>query len=258
MSSQSQASFARIGAFICIGAALAVAALVWLGGVGGNRNELVVETYFPNDVSGLSVGSDVTFRGVKVGSVRSITFVASKYSDVPRHDRDKIIVEFAMNADVVFKGDVEEMREVMISSVARGLHATVESSGITGLSHVELNFPKRAIADAPIGWKPRCICVPPAPSILESASDAAQRILNQIDRMDLNDVWTNLVQMTSSANLALESLNALLDSQQGNVAEILTNVRDASAAVKDVAEDLRANPSRLVWPSSRERLEETR
>ena len=75
MASDNQANYARIGGFIIVGIALIVATLVWFGGVSGKDSEFLVETYFPNDVTGLDVGSTVNFRGVRMGSVKRISFV---------------------------------------------------------------------------------------------------------------------------------------------------------------------------------------
>ena len=79
MASDNHASYTRIGLTVVIGIAAVVGSLIYLGGMRGRDSEVYAETYYDKSVSGLSVGSAVNFRGVKLGEVREITFVGSKY-----------------------------------------------------------------------------------------------------------------------------------------------------------------------------------
>ena len=79
MANDNHANYARIGGFIILGIVLILVTLVWLGGAGGNKNEFYAETFFSNDVSGLDVGSAVNLRGVRVGSVKRISFIGAVY-----------------------------------------------------------------------------------------------------------------------------------------------------------------------------------
>lgn len=48
-------------------------------GAGNLSKNLILETYFDESIQGLDVGSIVKFRGVKIGTVKEITFVQDKY-----------------------------------------------------------------------------------------------------------------------------------------------------------------------------------
>ena len=69
------ASYAKIGLTVMLGVAAIIGALVYLGGAWGSDDRVYAETYTDRSVSGLSVGSAVNFRGVKLGEVKEITFV---------------------------------------------------------------------------------------------------------------------------------------------------------------------------------------
>ena len=258
MASDNQANYARIGGFIIVGIALIVATLVWLGGVGGKDSEFLVETFFPNDVTGLDVGSAVNFRGVRMGNVKRISFVGSEYDVAVPEDSRKIYVLLACDRRLFCLNHVDAPEQTLESLVSKGLHATVSASGVTGLSHIELNFPKGKVPEEKISWKPRRITIPPAPSILESAADSATQILAQINRMDLLAAWSNLVSTLESANVTIGTLGTLMDTNGGNINDILGNLREASSSLRDFANEIRSNPSSILRSNDPERLPETR
>ena len=229
MANDNEASFAKIGAFILFGVALIAGVLVYLGGVGGQKREILVETYFRNDVSGLDVGSTVNFRGVRIGAVKEISFIGVEYEKMPPLQARNIYVLMALDSRlcrVPESGD--GMESGMQRMVAHGLHATITASGITGLSRIELNFPKTEIVDEKIPWKPKHLFIPPAPSILESAADVC------------------------------ESANDLLDSQKGRINDTLQNFDSAVSSLRTFAETISENPSLLLRPRDAEPLPETK
>ena len=260
MANDNQANYARIGFFIIVGIALILGTLVWLGGFGGNKDRMLAETYFPNDVSGLDVGSTVNLRGVRVGSVKRISFVGAEYDVAKPEDGRKIFVLMSLDKRLFRlnrSSHVAQPEQMLENLVNMGLHATVSASGVTGLSHIELNFPKGKVQDQRPSWKNHNIVIPSAPSILQSVADSATQILDQINRMDLLAAWTNAVLTLESANVTLSSLGTLLDSNGGNVGEILDNLREASSSLRDFAAEVKSNPSLLLRSQDYDRLPET-
>ena len=258
MANDNHANYARIGSFIILGLVLILVTLIWLGGAGGNKNEIMAETFFPNDVSGLDVGSAVNLRGVRVGSVKRISFIGAVYDVDSHEDGRKIHVLLALDKRLFRVNNSESPVQALEMFVNRGLHATVSASGVTGLSHIELNFPKGKIADEKIGWRPKHITIPPAPSILQSAADSATQILDQINRMDLVNFWTNAVGCLSSANDLLANSASLVGAQQGAIGEIISNLRDASVNLRDFSQQIKDNPGALLRNNEPEPLSETK
>ena len=259
MANDNEANFAKIGAFILFGVVLIAGVLVYLGGVGGKKREFLVETYFPNDVSGLDVGSAVNFRGVRIGAVKEISFIGVEYEKMPPQQARNIYVLMALDSKlcrVPESGD--GMKSGMQRMVAHGLHATVTASGITGLSRIELNFPKTELVDEKISWKPKYLFIPPAPSILESAADSATKVLNQLNKMDFVSVWSNVVRLTSNAAEMCESANGLIESQRGHISETLHNLDGAVSSLRTFAESISDNPSLLLRPREGDPLPETK
>ena len=258
MAGSNKANYARIGFFIVLTVTLAVGVLIYLGGIGGGKHELLCETYFAYPVSGLDVGSAVNFRGVKVGAVKRISFIATEYEEHSDADAQNIWVQIALDTRLMGVGSVDSMYLTLERMIAKGLHVKVSASGVTGLSKLEVDYPRSKIEDAPISWKPRTLCVPPAPSILQSASDSAQQILDQITPMDLLNFWTNAVGCVSSANDLLANSASLVGAQQGAIGEIIANLRDASVNLRDFSQQIRDNPGSLLRNREAEPLPETK
>ena len=259
MANDNEASFAKIGAFIIFGVVLIAGVLVYLGGMGGQKREYLVETYFPNDVSGLDVGSAVNFRGVRIGAVKVISFIGAEYEKVSLQQGRNIYVLMALDSKLCrVPKSANDMADGMQRMVAHGLHATVTASGITGLSRIELNFPKTEIVDEKIPWKPKHLFIPPAPSILDSAADSATKILNQLNKVDFVSVWSNVVRLAGSAADMCESANDLLDSQKGRINDTLQNFDGAVSSLRTFAETISDNPSLLLRPRDAEPLPETK
>ena len=258
MSGSNKANYARIGFFIVLTAALAVGVLIFLGGLGNKKYEYLCETYFSYPVSGLEVGSAVNFRGVRVGTVKRISFIATEYEDHSEADAQNIWVQIAIDTRLMGVPAEDTVYETLERMIAKGLHVRVSASGVTGLSKLEVDFPRSKIVDKPISWKPRTLCVPPAPSILQSASDSAQQILDQINHMDLVTFWTNAVSCISSANDLLGNSAALVGAQQGAIGEIISNLRDTSVNLRDFSQQIRDNPGTLLRNREQEPLSETR
>ncbi len=259
MANDNHANYAKIGFTILLGIAGIIGALIYFGGVNAGKEAILVETFFHKPVTGLSVGSDVYFRGVKVGSVKRISFIANEYAQHDPAHGQAIWVGMAIEPKLCgFAPGGPNPRERIRKIIDMGLHATVAANILTGIARIELNFPKTPIKAAPISWQPRELCVPPASTLLESTADALPGLLAKLERMDIAGGWSNVVSAVGNADSLLGVANSLLDSQQGNIAEILGNLRDASASLRDLADRLRDNPSLLLRPRDAESLPETR
>ena len=103
------------GLFIIVFSIAAAVFAVWLGSP-GRHDDVVFRIHFPDSVSGLTVGDPVKFRGVDVGTVKSIDI-----------DPD--------NSRLV-KVDVRLRKETPVKTDSK---ASLAMKGITGVVFVELN-----------------------------------------------------------------------------------------------------------------------
>ena len=244
MANDNRANYFTVGLTVLAGVAAAVAALVYIGGARGKGDKLLVETYYDKPISGLSAGSDVNFRGVKIGEVREVSFVGSKY-DVEGIGKFRIYILMAIDRAGLNIRDDARARELCGELVAKGLRATVSASGITGLSRIECNFSPGS-PEMGITWVPRNLYIPSKPSLMESFSDSATKAMNQINRMDFSAVWSNVSSAVSSTASSLGMLETIISSRQAEFANIVRNLEDATDSLRDFAEAVKNNPSLLL------------
>ena len=262
MANDNHASFTVIGFTVCLGAAAIIATLVYIGGIFGDGNELLVETCYDRPVNGLSVGSPVSFRGVKVGEVRKIGFVGKESAEVGKlADEFRIYILMAIKADAIGSlgvADQEASRVFIRKAVEqRGLRATVTLSGITGLSRIECDYHDELPPYDAISWKPAHPFIPPKESLLDSFSVSATKVMNQINRMDLSAAWSNVSTAVESLAQASESVRVMVETRQGDLDRLMTDMTESVQSAKTLLEDLRRTPSLLVRERTYEPLEET-
>src|SRR5262249_16408245 len=110
----------------------------------GFGHQLKLLSYFPGSVAGLSVGSDVTLYGLKIGEVTEVSLVYDR-------EKDRILApgHYRVEADRVTGIAAAEGLEpgtVAADMVRHGVRATLQSSNlITGQKIVALQM----IPDAP-------------------------------------------------------------------------------------------------------------
>ncbi|MBO7684643.1 MAG: MCE family protein [Kiritimatiellae bacterium] len=248
----SHASYAKIGFTVVMGVVAIVAVLIYLGGA-GHSDITYAETYYDTSVSGLSVGSAVNFRGVKVGEVKEISFVGAVYDGVPWSDAQRIYILMAFPRRRIGLAAPEKAGEF----VAKGLRATVTASGVTGLSRIELDLQRDRPPAPKVPWTPRHAYIPSYPSLLDNFSDAATKVMNEINRMDVASVWSNVSAAVDSAAQATEGVRTIIDAAKSGVDSIVGNVVEAAESLREATQELKRNPSLLIRERRPGRLDET-
>lgn len=260
MANENKPKYARIGFAVVVGVVAVSATLIYIGGVGGSEMEFLVESYYDKPVSGLSVGSPVNFRGVKVGEVKDVMMVRPRSADYSVAEMQRIRILLSLNLKRMghrARPDDFELRRMIDSYVKHGLRATVSSSGITGLSRMELNMLPNPPPIAKLGWKPAHPVIPPAPSLIDNFSDTATKLMGQINKMDFASAWTNIQTIAESLSRLSANVDSLIEAQRANVGSILENANETAARLNSLSQRLEENPSLLLRSSDPEPLPET-
>jgi len=103
------------GLFIIVFVVAAAVFAVWLGSA-GRHDDVLYRIHFADSVSGLTVGDAVKFRGVDVGTVKSM-------KTDPENEK-LVLVEVRLHKDTPVKTDTR---------------ASLALKGITGVVYIELN-----------------------------------------------------------------------------------------------------------------------
>ena len=262
MAKDTRASYTRIGFTVFVGAVAIVLTLVYVGGIRGRGDEFMIETCYDRSVSGLSVGSAVNFRGVKVGEVREIDFIGNKY-EAEGADNSRIYILMAIGQNGFGTQNMNEKgSKDLIAALVRkvGLRASVVTSGITGLSRIECdyNFGPDVPEPPQISWEPRHAYIPAKISLLDNFSVAATKVMNQINQMDLGAVASNVQMTVKTIATMTENVNTMVETRQADLERTLDNLSTTFESVKELTSELRRNPSLLVRERIPERLNETR
>jgi paraquat-inducible protein B len=213
-----QASPAKVGAFVLVGAAIFVLTLGLLGTARLFSRPVPMIVYFRDSVNGLVVGSPVKYKGVTIGQVTDITLAFAEGNNglvIP------VLIE--INEEEFETGQHRELPLIhpvrLQQAVDNGLRATLESESlVTGRLYVALDvFPK---AGPPVylgnGRYPE----------IPTESSGLVEFIKNLSKVDLpamvnqlNEILTKL--NTSLGELKVKDLNDRLARVLNSVDELL-------------------------------------
>jgi paraquat-inducible protein B len=202
---------------------------------------------FDQDVSGLAVGSPVTVKGLRVGTVREVAVVI----DSGRATIDVPVVIDVVPGRITVDGARPEGEAAVYALaerlVAGGLRAGLESATpLGGAQRVALTFVPDA-APAELGRDGRYPELPTAPSLAEELRSTAEALLARVAALPIEGI-------VEEVRVTLAELRALLTAPEirsfldavGAVSEEMRaliagpELRAALAAVVDAGDELRA------------------
>src|SRR5262249_35938362 len=133
-------------------------------------------------VQGLDVGSPVKFRGVPVGQVDAITLTNVEYSTQRRY----VLVRASVSPNMFEFPLDDPTSPAFIAQVQRGLRLRLAPQGLTGTAYLETDYLDPTLnPPLPTDWQPRYPYVPSARSKITQFTDALERILGNLEQMDI-------------------------------------------------------------------------
>lgn len=253
-----------IGAFVAVFCVLLFAGIIFFGSISFSNNALQFVIYPEDSVNGLDIGSSVKFKGVKVGSVKSIRM------HIDGRSVNDVFVPVIIEIDNTFStakdGAFDEAKFADV--VRQGLRAKLQlTSVVTGLLYVDLDF----VPDSPIVLRgnrelvdlPEIPTIPSNTSqmmkavgvILQDVADAdfsalsaqMRKTVERIDRglaeIEFEKINGNVVRITDSAAALLEDPE--LKAASANVSRLLRDIdaltENVSGQVDPVARELRTS-----------------
>jgi len=246
-----RASPTLIGAFVVVGIALTVAAVVAIGSGRFFRDTYPFILYFPGQVDGLRVGASVRYKGVQIGSV---TRILLHYQQKPTDQRIPVFIELDERTVEDAGGANDFSPDGIKAAIDRGLRAQLQTESLlTGLLFVQLDYQPNTPATF-VGLSTDLQEIPTLPTALEEIQTVVRRALDRIEHLDLDKFVKSLEntiqavdRLVSSPELkrTIESLDATLISVRHLSDELTAQVKPAAASFLETAERTRGTLSEL-------------
>ena len=163
-----------IGIFATVGVVLAVVTIVWLGASKYFQKGTIFVTYFDESVQGLSVDSNVKYRGVNVGTIRDIRVA-------PDNKLIEVVMKISMRSDV--------QKDVI---------AKLKAAGLTGIVYIDLDQTR----EDSVELSPKIDFSTKYPVIMSRPSDAkyilsmVDNIVSELNRIDLKGMFQEVKSIT--------------------------------------------------------------
>jgi phospholipid/cholesterol/gamma-HCH transport system substrate-binding protein len=226
----------KLGLFTLFGFGLLATGVLAFGTWSAFEKKSLFETYVPSDVSGLSVGSAVEFRGVRVGKVTHIGFSWNEYQDT---QPGSVVVVFEIKDDVFVTPLGNGWREQLQAAVDRGLRARLKAQGVTGTCIVSLEYLDPA--ENPVmrySWTPRRTFIPSAPGLFGDLLVSLQRTLHRLDHLDVTALNQLAQTDLKSVSRVLERVERVdFENLSTNVTALLQDMRRSSAKLDNFIDD---------------------
>ncbi len=258
-------SYFKIGVFVLLAVALLLVGVVIFGSGLFRRDALKFETYFNESITGLTTGSTVEFRGVRIGRVETITFAGGTYN-IPRDNGRVSIFEpyvrvvFSVPRNNMPQFATEETIAVLDQMIAKGLRVRVTSNILTGQAFLEANYldPNRfPVLEVP--WTPQYTYIPSAPSELTTLKDSLDKIFVRLQEIDFEGLVASFQKTLDAVEKAVADANLAQISEQatGLLAETRQKVNALdTAGLSEATQRLLASLDRAVTDANVPQLSE--
>jgi len=240
-------NYFKLGLFVILSFALTAAMLIAFGAGQFFKTETLAETYFNESVQGLNIGSEVKYKGVKIGDVKSITTPTKVYDIASNY----VLVTFSLSEDCYVGQTGKKPEERMKKAVDKGLSVFLSFNGLTGSAYLETDYKKNGPDDLKISWTPKNLYVPSRSSNIKQVKDGISRAMEILGSLDIQEMKKDLSALLKSLNITkvsaqAESLLKELRQTNRDLAKILTSgqvkriLTDAGASVADLKQIVHA------------------
>ena len=211
-----KAHYALIGLFTFAVVAGAFGFIFWLHHSSGKKQAVAYRVIFDSTVSGLQVGGNVLFNGIRVGEVTNLRLDPDKPSQV--------VAMLAVNKSTPIRSDTR---------------VGLEFAGLTGVAAVSLKgvSPKTPLIEREEGEPPT---LKADPSASQDMMQAAREVLNKAEEViaaNQEAVHQAIADIaTFSASLARNSDS--VDSIVRDAKDTMSNAKEATASARTLMENL--------------------
>jgi len=228
----------KLGLFTLVAVLLFLGFLAALGAGVFRSRGVLAETYTPDSVLGLDVRAPVRFRGVRVGEVTFIGFVAQKY-DVNFATGQNVAgyVMIQMNLDVRTGLNMSETEATLERALKEGLRARLASSSLMGPAFLELVIMPDDGSASPLAitWKPDGIVIPASPSVMSQITSSVETLATHLAQIDFKNTFDMLNNLLKHADESLSEIG--LKDLKSSATEMMSNANQAATRLRTVLDN---------------------
>ncbi len=207
---ETKANTALIGAFTLIVLAFAFVFVYWLARGAGEDTNAHLTVIFEDPVTGLSVGSQVVFNGIKIGDVKTL--------DLDPQNPKNVIAGLAVTPKPSVKADTQ---------------VTLGFQGLTGVGYIEMAGGSQAL---PPIWEAQ-----PSPTIIATRSSMQDLLAGARTILARADETLQTLEKTVSDNsddialavLDVRKFTSALAANSDDVGKLVANVSTAATRIAD-------------------------
>jgi paraquat-inducible protein B len=234
-----RANPAFVGAFVIGAIALAIAAVALLGSGSLFRTAHEFVCFFDGSVNGLRVGAAVKFKGVEIGEVRQILLslnAATGPANPGNSSVIKIPVLIELDEGRILKRGAQYINVVnpagMKLAITRGLRAQLATESLlTGLLYIDLDMHPGSPARFATDQNSPYTEIPTLPTAFEQAQSVALKLMNQLDKVQVDKLVTTATQ-------ALAAVRDLAASQ--DLKESIASLKETGQSLNKTSESIRS------------------
>ena len=175
---------------------------------------------FDANVSGLSAGADVEFRGVRIGTVLEVPFTSGNMSRLTTQDRTVIpvlarIEPQRLNALTVSgEASVQNWKELLNDRIEKGLRARLEIGNYLNAAKViSLDFMENPVPVESTLFEGYQV-FPTGPDSFANLEGKVSNLLDNLSEIPLKDTFQQLGQTMNEASETLQQLQVMSESVQ--------------------------------------------
>lgn len=232
---ENRASYILVGTFVLGLFAAIISVAVWLAGVNLDAGTRRYAIFFEGDVTGLTVGSAVRYRGVPVGTVSEIKLAPENI------ERVRVVVE------------VNEETPIKTDTIAQ-----LALQGITGVAYVQLTGGTQQAALLTADAKDALPRIQSRQSVLQHVMTRLPEIIEKVDK-----AAEGLANLFADENIAalkstlenIERMSRSVDRGTEQISELVKDARSAANALQKAGTNiasLAATVDGEIKPMSRE------
>ncbi len=220
------ANYFKLGLFVIIAFSLFALLLIGFGAGDFFKKELLVETCFNESVQGLNIGSEVKYKGIKIGTVKSITSAARVYQT----KSDYVLVIISLEDSISLGQTGKSAKTRMENAIQDGLNIRLAFKGLTGAAFLETDYsPVHPDEVLTISWSPKTIYIPSRKSNMKQFGDATNQILDNLAAINLKGITLDIESLLKTLNKKVSGVDTKQIS--GSAASLMAELKDTNKKI---------------------------